>query len=241
MQGNGPNLSYQLHAFRSAFLRRLPVDERVRIDPAYEAERAKMGERAIPRVGEAAPDFALPDQHGTIVRLADRLAHGPVVLLFVRGGWCPFCTLTLRAYQDCLPAIHESGGDLLAITPQPADTCCYMAERDLLAFQTLSDHDNQIARQYGIAYELDPALRPMYLRLGHNLPRLNATGNWTIPLPATFVIGQDGLVALAHVEAGAHQRLEPSEAAAALAAIATARKGGGEPITASPPHAVTIG
>jgi peroxiredoxin len=241
MQGNGPNLSYQLHAFRSAFLRRLPMQERVRIDPAYDAVRATMGDRAIPRAGEIAPDFALPDQHGTIVRLADRLAQGPVVLLFVRGGWCPFCTLTLRAYQDCLPAIHESGGDLLAITPQPAATCCYMAERDLLAFQTLSDHDNQIARRYGIAYELDPALRPMYLRLGHNLPRLNATGNWTVPLPATFVIGQEGMIALAHVEAGAHQRLEPSVAVATLAAMAAARKASGEPITGSLGHAAMIG
>ncbi len=240
MQGNGPNLSYQLQAFRSAFLRRLPTEERVRIDPAYDAVRATMGERVIPRAGDAAPDFALPDQHQTIVRLADRLAQGPVVLLFVRGGWCPFCTLTLRAYQECLPAVHEAGGDLLAITPQPAATCSYMAERDLLAFQTLSDHDNQIARRYGIDYELDPALRPMYLRLGHNLPRLNATGNWTVPLPATFIIGQDGLIARAHVEAGAHQRLEPSEAVAVLATLAAARKARDEQITGSSPQTVTV-
>ncbi len=197
-----------------------------------------MGDRAIPLAGERAPDFALPDQHGTIVRLADPLALGPVVLLFVRGGWYPFCTLTLRAYQAYLPEIHEAGGDLIAITPQPAATCCYMAERDLLAFQTLSDHDNQVARRYGIAYELDPALRPMYLRLGHDLPRLNATGNWIVPLPATFVIGQDGSVALAHVEAGAHQRLDPSEAVAALAAV---RRAGSMPVTSSPQHAVTTG
>ncbi len=219
MQGIPLKLASQLDTFRSEFLGRLPLDERLRIDPANEAIRATMSARPIPRAGTIAPDFALPDQDGTTIRLADRLALGPLILLFVRGGWCPFCTLTLRAYQARLPEIHSAGGDLIAITPQPADSCCYMAKRDLLAFKTLSDHGNRVAQRYGIEYELDETLRAMYLRLGHDLPHINATGNWTLPLPATFVIGQDGLVALAHVEAGSHERLEPSDAVAALLGV----------------------
>ena len=214
-----PSLAHQLEAFRASFLPRLPLAERRNIETTNETLRLALRDRAVPRVGDPAPDFALPDQHGVMVRLSERLAHGPVILLFIRGGWCPFCTLTLRAYQACLPAIQDAGGDVLAITPQPASTCCAMAERDLLAFETLSDHGNKVAAAYGIDFALDPLLRPMYQRLGHDPSRVNGTGDWTLPLPATFVVGPDGHVVLAHVEPALHLRLEPADALAALAKI----------------------
>ncbi len=209
-------LAQQLSAFRESFLARLPEGERERFHRAEAATVAELQRRSLPLVGAAAPDFVLPDQHGMMVRLSDRLRQGPVVLLFVRGAWCPFCTLTLRAYQNCLPAIHEAGANLLAIAPQPATTCSLMAERDLLAFETLSDQDNRVARQYGVAFEMNPLLRPMYERLGHDLPRLNGTGDWTVPLPATFIVGEDGRVALTHVQASNHLRLDPAKIVAAL-------------------------
>jgi peroxiredoxin len=222
MQKQRAGLNQQLAAFYESFHRRLPAAERARFAPANEAARRALQDRPVPQPGDVAPDFALPDQHGRVVRLAERLAHGPVVLLFVRGGWCPLCTLTLRAYQTWLPAIHEAGADLLAITPQPASTCCLMAERDLLAFQTLSDHDNRVAAAYGIAFEMDPLLRPMHLRLGNDIPRLNGTGNWTVPLPATFIVGTDGRVVLSHVEVSNHLRLDPADAVAALQRVGAA-------------------
>jgi peroxiredoxin len=205
------SLNQQLEAFRAGYLARLPPDERRAVVEAAEDLRASHDDRRVPEVGEVAPDFALPDQHGRLVRLSERLAIGPVVLLFFRGGWCPFCSLTLRAYQAALPSIEAAGGDLLAVTPVPANRCTVVAERDLLAFPVLSDEGNAVADQYGIAYELAPVLRTVYTRLGHDLPRLNKTGNWRVPLPATFIIGPDRRIVRAHVEPVAHRRLEPSE------------------------------
>ncbi len=150
--------------------------------------------------------------------MADRLAHGPVVLLFFRGGWCPFCTLTLRAYQAALPAIQAEGGDLLAITPQLAGPCSAVAERDLLAFPVLSDLGNAVAQRYGVAYTLPAALQAIYRRLGHDLPRLNGTGNWRVPLPATFIVAPTGSLLHTHVEPVAHRRLEPDAVVHILAA-----------------------
>ena len=206
------SLTRQLDAFRTGWLARLPAKEREAILAAAEDLRAGGPDRKSVQRGDVAPDFALPNQHGRLVRLSDRLQHGPVVLLFARGGWCPFCTLTLRAYQGALPDIHAAGGDLLAITPQPADSCSVMAERDLLAFPVLSDAGNAVADAYGVAYELAPALQKIYRRLGHDLPRLNRTGDWRMPLPATFIVGADGRVLGAHVEPVAHRRLEPVDA-----------------------------
>ena len=212
MQNGQKSLTHQLEAFRTGWLARLPGKERDAILEAAEDLRAGSLDRKSIGQGDVAPDFALPNQHGRIVRLADRLTLGPVVLLFARGGWCPFCTLTLRAYQAALPDIHAAGGDLIAITPQPAESCSAMAERDLLAFPVLSDAGNAVADAYGVAYELAPSLQKVYRRLGHDLPRLNKTGDWRVPLPATFIIGTDGRVLGAHVEPVAHRRLEPGAA-----------------------------
>ena len=213
------SLSTELKMFRAAMLQRLPPHERDAMAPSEAEIRSALRDRPVPQPGTVAPDFALPDQHGAMVRLTDRLSQGPVVVVFIRGGWCPFCTLTLRAYQAALPAIHDAGADLLAITPQPATTCSEMAERDLLAFQTLSDVDNRVAGAYGIAFETHPAIRPMLERLGHDVPRINGTGNWVVPLPATFVIGPDRRVVLAHFDSAQYQRLDPMEAIATLQAL----------------------
>lgn len=171
------------------------------------------------RPGDEAPDFRLPDQHGAPVRLSERLAIGPVVVLFHRGGWCPFCTLTLRAWQDALPTLHEAGGDLLALSPQQVHACSEAAERDLLAFPVLSDPGCAVADRYGVGYEQPESLRPLYLRLGHDLPRLNGAPSWRIPLPATFVIAPDGRIALAHVKPETWDRLEPDAAITAVRAM----------------------
>ncbi len=209
------SLTCQLEAFRTGLLARLPSHDRETILGAEDLRLALPDRKPI-GVGAAAPTFVLPNQHGRPVRLAEYLAHGPVVLLFIRGGWCPFCTLTLRAYQDALPDIQAAGAELLGIGPQPFDSCCTFAERDLLAFPILSDAGNAVAEQFGVVHEIPPTLRKLYVRLGHDLPRLNKTDDWRVPLPATFIIGPDGRVVKSHVATNAHSRLEPAEVVRAL-------------------------
>ncbi len=175
-------------------------------------------DRAMLQPGDRAPEFALADQHGTAVRFADWLALGPVVLLFSRGGWCPFCTLQLRAWQDALPRLHRAGGNLLAIFPQQVDTCSRTVERDLLAYPVLSDPGGKVADSYGVTVDLPEMARPVFLRLGHDLPRINGSGTWRVPLSSTFVIARDGVIAMAHADLALPNRLEPE------AAIQTVRR-----------------
>ncbi len=213
-------LTCQLEAFRTGLLARLPPHERKAVLAAEDLRIAIPDRKAI-GAGAAAPSFALPNQYGQTVRLADYLAHGPVVLLFIRGGWCPFCTLTLRAYQEALPDIQAAGADLLAIGPQPFDSCSAVAERDLLAFSVLSDAGNAVAEQFGVVYEIAPDLQKLYVRLGHDLPRVNQSDDWRVPLPATFIIGTDGRVIKAHVAETTHRRLEPSDLVGVLERLRT--------------------
>jgi len=210
------SLSEQLHRFYQGMQNRMaPADlEALRLADQEMADAEAL--RTMPQPGGIAPGFSLLNQNGVAVSLADRLALGPVVLLFVRGGWCPFCTLSLRAWQQALPRLHDAGGDLLVVSPQRVDVCGMVAERDLLAYSMLSDPGGAVSDRYGIMIELPEVIRPLYLRLGHDLPRINGTSNWRLPRSSTFVIARDGRIALAHAGETQRHRLEPDAAIEAV-------------------------
>lgn len=213
-------LTERLTAFRESLLDRVSPEDAHALAHAEEVLLASDASARIRQPGEMAPDFTLPDQAGRPVHLTERLRDGPVALVFVRGGWCPYCTLTLRAWQDALPALRRAGGQILAVTPQRCTNCSDTVERDMLRYPLLSDEGNRVAALYGAMHEIDPALRPFYLRIGHDLPRINGTGDWHVPLPATFVVASDGTVALSHAGPLVHSRLEPSEAVEAVRRLA---------------------
>ena len=214
MQSSAGSLRQQLETFFSGVVARVPAADKQALLDVNRAMRDSA--RPLFPVGAQAPDFTLPDQHGKPVRLSEQLRHGPAVVLFLRGGWCPFSAISLRAYQAALPKIEALGASVMAVLPEPCNRCSVTAERDLLAFPTLSDSDNRVAADYGVLFDIPPSARPFYIRLGHDLPRQNRTGAWRVPLPATFVIGTDGRVALAHLEPALYGRLEPTAAVAAL-------------------------
>lgn len=170
-------------------------------------------------VGATAPDFTLPDVDGTSVRLSDLLGHGPVVVVFYRGAWCPYCNLQLRAYQRLLPQLKASGASLVAISPQLPDGSLSTREKGSLEFPVLSDVGLVVAKAFGVAYEVPPAVQAMSLGFGNDLAVKNGTGGWMLPIPATYVIARDARVALAHVDADYTVRLEPDAVLAALAQL----------------------
>lgn len=186
--------------------------------------------------GDAAPDFTLPDQHGRPVRLADRLALGPVVLVFIRGGWCPFCTMMLRAWADALPLLHDAGADLLAVSPQPVPACGGVAECNLLPYPVLSDGDGAVAAAYGVDWDVPASDRPLHERLGHDILAGRPDGRWRAPLPAVFMAGTDGHIALAHADRVLAQRLDPAAVIAAVRASPRVAATAAEPAGRTPPR-----
>jgi peroxiredoxin len=210
------SLAEQLSCFYRGMQSRMAPADLETLQTADRQIVAEGVEQALLRPGDQAPGFSLTDQNGVPVRLADRLALGPVVLLFSRGAWCPFCTLLLRAWQDALPRLHEAGGDLLAVLPQQPEACGRAAERDLLAYPLLSDRGGKVAGSYGVTVELPEIARPLFLRLGHDLPRLNGSDSWHTPLSSTFVIAQDGRIAMSHADMSLPNRLDPEVAIQAI-------------------------
>ncbi|WP_293372353.1 peroxiredoxin-like family protein [Nevskia sp.] len=173
---------------------------------------SELPDRAL-KAGERAPNFRLPDANGRMVELDDLRARGPVVLVFYRGQWCPYCNLELRAYQQLLPAFDEAGTTLVAISPQTPDHSLSTVEKNALAFPVLSDVGSNVARAYGLAFDLDDEMQRLYSDFfGNDLSRYNGSGaisGWTLPLPATYLVGRDARIQLAHVDVDYRRRLDP--------------------------------
>ncbi len=161
------------------------------------------------KAGDTAPDFTLTDAHGGRVNFVDTLEHGPVVLSFYRGGWCPYCNLELQALQQALPQIRDLGAQLMAVSPELPDQTLSTAEKHALAFTVLSDQGNRVARGFGIVFTLPEALRPIYAKFGIDLPAWNGDGSFELPVPATYVIDRNGIILDGFVNTDYMQRMEP--------------------------------
>lgn len=162
------------------------------------------------KMGDAAPDFILPDAHGEPVRLYSLLSEGHVVVVFYPGGWCPYCNLHLRGFQPRLARLRELDAQIVAISPQVPDDSICTQEKNPIAFPVLSDVGNEVARQFGIVVELCDDLVLLYRQFGHALEDANgAGGNRELPLPATFLIDSNATIRLAHVDVDHTRRLDP--------------------------------
>ncbi len=207
--GITPSLEQQIQELQRRMREQVPP-EILDVFAASAAELARLPLSDAVGVGARAPDFELPNAAARTVRLADLLAAGPVALAFYRGEWCPYCNLQLRAYQAILPQIEDLGGTLVAISPQTPDHSLSMAEKNELGFEVLSDEGNAVARRYGLVFSLEDAIRETYRAGGMDIPAFNGDESWELPVPATYVLGEDGLVALAFVEGDYRRRLEPA-------------------------------
>jgi peroxiredoxin len=173
---------------------------------------------AAVRVGDAAPDFTLPDQDRRRVSLRELLERGPVVLSFFRGGWCPYCSLSLRALERAFQAFRRQDAAVLAIAPEAGR--CHASGGDCwwLPFPVLTDHDNAVARRYGLVLALPPDVQEAYRQLGHDLPAINKVPRWELPMPAGYVVAPDGRIVFAAVDPRPYRRMEPADALAAVEA-----------------------
>lgn len=133
---------------------------------------------AVPgiEIGERAPSFELPSAVGTTVALDDRLALGPVAVVFYRGAWCPYCDLHLRSLQESLGDIADRGASLLAISPQAPDASVGFAERLSLGFDVLSDLDQAVSESWWLQFELPAAM--VIVDRAWNLLQANAPALW---------------------------------------------------------------
>jgi peroxiredoxin len=177
-----------------------------------------VGELA-PAPGEPMPDFMLPDQNGKLVHLAKLLEQGPAVVAFHRGHWCPYCRVNASALAAIYGDIRKSGATLVAITPEIERFSADLTRDDRNHFPVLSDMDNGYALMLNLAFFVGDEKREAMKAAGWDIAPFQGSGNWTLPIPATFVVGRDGLVKARFIDPDYRRRMDTD---AILSALKTA-------------------
>ncbi|ETN39594.1 uncharacterized protein HMPREF1541_05820 [Cyphellophora europaea CBS 101466] len=162
--------------------------------------------------GHQFPSFSLDDANHHTVTSESLLSKGPLLITFYRGSWCPFCNLTLRAYQQHLQAFRKRGVQFVAITPELPDTSISSVEKQELEYPVLSDVGCKLARQLGIVWAQPDTMRPIFDHLGVDWDKDYGNGaseRLEVPIPATILVGKDSVVMETFIEANYHERLDP--------------------------------
>ena len=168
-------------------------------------------------VGNQAPSFELNDHNGNLISSTALLAKGLLVVLFIRGRWCPFCVGQMEAVNLIAPEIQQSGASLIVISPQTVKQSYFMHDQHKLRFPLLSDANNTVARQFGLVYKVPDYQQALYKRVFVNLPHANGEESWELPIPATFIFDRNGKVLFASANEDYTERPEPLEVLQVLA------------------------
>jgi peroxiredoxin len=215
----GSQLADRIATFNADLTRQAPEGVKALSAEIENVVRSGAGSKAL-KVGDSAPDFTLPDATRHSISLASLRQAGPVVVVFYRGQWCPYCDLQLRAYQEVLPRIRALGATLVAISPQTPDESLSTAEKRKLEFHVLSDAGNHVARGWGLVWKVGSSLDSVHKAFGIDLATSNGDTSNELPVPATFVVEPSGRIAFAHHDPNWRVRLEPAALVSALEKVA---------------------
>jgi len=210
------SLQDKLDAFRADFKAgKPPFNAPPEIHPVMERATADLiasgqAARTI-KAGDRAPHFSLKDQDGNEVSSAALLVKGPLVVTFYRGVWCPYCNIELQAINEVLPEIQAYGANVVAISPQTPVNSRKSVRTNELGFPVLSDVNGQTGADFGLRFALPDYLVELYRNLKNDLPAFNNDPSWTLPMPARYVIGQDGIVLYSEVNPDYTRRPDPSD------------------------------
>lgn len=163
------------------------------------------------KAGDLAPSFSLKDAEGNVVRSDALLRKGPLVVSFYRGVWCPYCNMELQALEAVKPAFDRHRASLLAISPQTPANSRKSMRQNKLTFPILSDVKGRVGAAFGLRFVLPDYLIELYKLLKNDLPTFNDDPSWTLPMPARYVIGQDGTILYSEVNPDYTHRPEPED------------------------------
>jgi peroxiredoxin len=216
-------LKAQLDARKAESMKKTPPERAAAAQKAIDDVTASGILQRAMKKGDKAPDFELGNASGQKIKLSDYLKKGAVVLTWYRGGWCPYCNLSLNALQERLAEFKATGANLLALSPELPDKSMTTKEKQHLQFEVLSDINNTVARQYGVAYKLPESIKDGYKK---TLMTYNGNEGDELPLAATYIIDQSGMIRYVFVSADYRERAEPAELLNMLKQLSTSSNNG---------------
>jgi peroxiredoxin len=196
--------------------RKLLPDLEATYDQLVERISANGADAMVPAVGERLPNFVMTDSEGRLVELSSLTASGPLVISFNRGPWCDYCGLELHALARAYPEIRAAGGEVVSIVPETGKYAANLRKVRDVPFRVLTDLDLAYALTLGLVFWVGEKIKRTYLGFGIDLDRFQGNGGWFLPIPATLVVGQDGLVKARFVDPDFRHRMAIEEILAAV-------------------------
>ena len=209
------SLSERLETFANV-ARTLRPEMQEAVDRMVERLKAYNAGEAAPKPGELMPPFTLPDEAGRLVSLDQLLAAGPVAVTFHRGHWCPYCRISTWALSEAQDKIEAEGATIVAIMPDREQFAASFKLDADLHYPVLTDIDNGYALSLNLAIWVGPELERLMAAGGRDLPRYQGNDAWFLPIPATFVVGSDGIITSRFVDPDYRRRMTVEELLEAL-------------------------
>jgi peroxiredoxin len=158
----------------------------------------------------------MPDEEGHIVTLDDLLSRGPLAMTFHRGHWCPYCRINTRALAKAQDQIASDGGSMTAIMPDRQQFASMFKSEGGVSYPILTDIDNGYALSLNLAIWVGEEMQQILESGGRNVPRYQGNEAWVLPIPATFVVGQDGIITARFIDPDYRNRMTIEDLLAAL-------------------------
>ena len=215
ISGFGP-LRDQLIEIEANIVQYVQPEKRRIHERAIEELRAAGLPDRFSAIGDQLPAFALRDLHGKPFDSQELLKKSKLIVIFVRGRWCPFCVTTLEAWRDRSAEIQAAGAKLVAISPMTERQAAFTADQHKLPFPILCDTANGVARSFGLVYRVSTEQESLYRSVFINLPQQNGDDSWELPIPATIAVDEDGKILFAHADADYRHRAEPADVLRAI-------------------------
>jgi peroxiredoxin len=204
------SINKRLDTFANAVRKQHPSSAAI-VDRMVNRLREHGAGDAAPKLGELMPPFVLPDEAGRLVSLKSLLEHGPAVVTFNRGHWCPYCRISINALANAQQRIQDQGARMVAIIPERAEYAAEMKTDANVRFPILSDIDNGYAMVLSLAIWVGQEMEEFMRSIGRDLPKYQGNDSWMLPIPATFVVGTDGRVKARFIDPDYRKRMAIEE------------------------------
>jgi peroxiredoxin len=211
-QETGMSLKEQLAEYRAGWYKRVPSERQAIMQRHIDQLRRSAIARTMLKVGDRAPTVALKNARGETIDVTMLRKKGPVIVTFCRGGWCPYCNLELKSYQEILPEIAAAALRWSRLVPRSLTTRFRLRKKNALAFEVLSDVGQKVGRAFGLVYEFSDELKTAYQGFNLDIPACNGTpGEWALPVSAIYVIDRDGVIVYAYTDPDYRDRADPRD------------------------------
>lgn len=200
----------EIKKYQESFRQRVPKDiQEIMLMATKKLEDANISKNSL-QVGDKAKSFILPNVLNANVSLDKLLEDNEfIVLNFYRGTWCPYCNLELKALQGINEELIKLNTKLIAISPQTPDTSLTTKEKNELEFEVLSDVDSKVIKDYGLVFNLDEELKPIYKSFGIDIAKSNGNETYELPMPAIYIINKNKEIIFSFIDEDYTKRCEP--------------------------------